>query len=251
MTEHDWLNSTDPQAMLSFLRDRGMLSDRKARLFACAAVRRVWHLLTDQSSRSAVEVAEGYADGLLGHAEIESVHDEAGRFAEAAHGTAAMAATAVAVDSICQETMRYVLEAVAEAVGVEARDDAWEETYQSPGRSDEERWAADEAIYREAAAKERASHADLLRDIIGNPIRPLSSLAPSLLTWQDGLVRRLAEEAYDKRQLPAGTLDPDRLAVLADALEEAGADAELVEHLRGPGAHYRGCHALDFLLDKP
>jgi hypothetical protein len=44
-------------------------------------------------------------------------------------------------------------------------------------------------------------------------------------------------------------LDPDRLAVLADAMEEAGADAEMVEHLRGPGPHVRGCLVLDLLLD--
>ena len=46
-------------------------------------------------------------------------------------------------------------------------------------------------------------------------------------------------------------LDPDRLAVLADALEEAGCDnADLLSHLRGPGPHVRGCWALDLLLGK-
>jgi hypothetical protein len=39
-------------------------------------------------------------------------------------------------------------------------------------------------------------------------------------------------------------------AVLADALEEAGADAELVEHLRGPGLHLRGCWAVDLILGR-
>jgi hypothetical protein len=46
-------------------------------------------------------------------------------------------------------------------------------------------------------------------------------------------------------------LDRVRLAVLADALEEAGcADANLLGHLRGPGPHVRGCFALDLLLGK-
>lgn len=46
-----------------------------------------------------------------------------------------------------------------------------------------------------------------------------------------------------------GSLDPDRLAVLADCLEESGCEsAELLNHLRSAGPHVRGCHALDALL---
>jgi hypothetical protein len=71
-----------------------------------------------------------------------------------------------------------------------------------------------------------------------------------VLQWNGFTVRRLAEDAYEERAMPAGTLDPDRLAVLADALEEAGADAELVAHLRGPGPHVRGCYLLGRILDK-
>jgi hypothetical protein len=65
-----------------------------------------------------------------------------------------------------------------------------------------------------------------------------------------GTVVRLAQAAYDARVLPAGTLEPERLAVLADALEEAGcADEALLGHLREPGAsHVRGCFALDAIL---
>jgi hypothetical protein len=58
----------------------------------------------------------------------------------------------------------------------------------------------------------------------------------------------LARAAYDDRILPAGTLDPARLAVLADALEEAGAGPDFLEHLRGPGPHYRGCWVVDRLV---
>jgi hypothetical protein len=43
----------------------------------------------------------------------------------------------------------------------------------------------------------------------------------------------------------------DRLPVLADALEEAGCtNADILDHLRGPGPHARGCWAVDLLLGK-
>ena len=66
-----------------------------------------------------------------------------------------------------------------------------------------------------------------------------------------GLGGRLAQAAYDQRELPSGTLDTARFVVLADGLEEVGcADADILGHLRGPGPHVRGCWALDLLLGK-
>jgi hypothetical protein len=88
----------------------------------------------------------------------------------------------------------------------------------------------------------------VVREILGNPFRP-AAFDPALLHWHDGIVPALARAAYDARTLPAGTLDNSRLAVLADALEEAGcADAALLGHLRGAGPQVRGCWALDALL---
>jgi hypothetical protein len=89
----------------------------------------------------------------------------------------------------------------------------------------------------------------VLRDIVANPFC-LAAFGPSVLQWNGGTVKRLAEGAYQERLLPAGHLDPQRLGVLADALEEAGADAELVGHLREPGPHYRGCWAVDLLTGR-
>jgi hypothetical protein len=64
-------------------------------------------------------------------------------------------------------------------------------------------------------------------------------------------VLSLALAAYTDRNLPSGELDHARLAVLADALEEAGcSEQSLRDHLRSPGPHVRGCWALDLLLGK-
>jgi hypothetical protein len=64
-------------------------------------------------------------------------------------------------------------------------------------------------------------------------------------------VVRLAQAAYEDRLLPGGHLDPARMGVLADALEEAGlTDAELLHHLRGSGPHVRGCWVVDAVLGR-
>jgi hypothetical protein len=98
---------------------------------------------------------------------------------------------------------------------------------------------------------ERAIQANLLRDIFSNPFHPPPVRDPTWLTWNNGLVQVLAQVAYDDRLLPAGTLDTARLAVLADALEEAGCDyADILTHLRSPGPHVRGCWVVDLLLGK-
>jgi hypothetical protein len=93
---------------------------------------------------------------------------------------------------------------------------------------------------------------DLLRDIFGSlPFHPLSPVDKAWLAWNDGLIPKLAQASYEERKLPEGTLDVARLAVLADALLDAGCtDAELLAHLRSPGPHVRGCFAADWVLGR-
>ncbi len=104
--------------------------------------------------------------------------------------------------------------------------------------------------WQEARNHECSRQAELVRDVFGNPFRAVR-FDPDWLSWHEGTIERLALAAYEERQLPSGELDGARLAVLADALEEAGcSDAEILGHLRNPGLHVRGCWAVDLLLSK-
>jgi hypothetical protein len=100
--------------------------------------------------------------------------------------------------------------------------------------------------YEGGQVREHAVACDLLRESFGNPWRPTPPVAAGVLDWKGACVMRLATAIYEER-----AFTPERLGVLADALEEAGCtDAELLGHLRGSGPHVRGCWALDVLLGK-
>ena len=93
-------------------------------------------------------------------------------------------------------------------------------------------------------AREVLFQLHLLKELFGNPFAP-AALDPACVT---PTVTSLATAAYEARGLPSGELDPDRLAVLSDALEEARCDdADILNHLRSPGPHVRGCWALDLV----
>jgi hypothetical protein len=83
----------------------------------------------------------------------------------------------------------------------------------------------------------------------GNPFRTVT-IVPSILIWHGGTIRHLARAIYEER-LPAGTFDPFRMSILADALLDAGCDNEyLIQHCRSDTPHVRGCWMLDLLLNK-
>jgi hypothetical protein len=220
MKEAAWDSCTDPEKMLAFLWAGGRASDRKLRLFAAACCRQVWPLLTHPPGRAAVQVAEQYADGRATTDRLRTARLAAG------------AAAAVARNA-CREAALTAAKTAAWEARVLAADTAWEAAGR-PGRYDLRDTAWDDASRTQCA---------ILRDLFGSPFHPL----PPLLKWSSMLLD-LAQAAYNERQLPEGTLDPARLAVLADALEEAGAGPEILEHLRGPGPHYRGCVDLDAVL---
>jgi hypothetical protein len=227
MTEAEWLACTDPKAMLEILLCRA--TERKLRLFAVACCRRIWPQMTDARSRQAVELAERSTDELVSDLELSAVSAEAEEAFK---------------ESLTDDEGKYVSDDDPQFHAASAASFA-----SRPWRLGAEHFSVilkgawDASPVR--PAQERAAQAAMLRDLIGNPFRP-AALAP---TWLVPPVLSLARAAYDERQLPEGTLDPTRLAVLADALEDTGCtNADVLGHLRGPGPHVRGCWVVDLLL---
>jgi hypothetical protein len=246
VTRGEWLSGTDPLEMINFVADR--LSDRKLRLFLVACCRRLPYLPADPRFGDAVEAAERFADGACGQEEMRPAVQRLRAEPASLRGgaTAVFAAclslpaqgaptTTSGVLSRCS-LVRVVVNAAAEAIAQHA-------VPHGKGHRDDH--------FQRALAVERAEQCRLLRDVAGDPFRPLPILDPVVTAWNDGCVVRLATAAYAERDLPSGTLDGQRLSVLADALEDAGCtDAELLGHLRGPGPHWRGCFALDLILGR-
>src|SRR5262245_12739741 len=87
MTESEWLAERSLQKLFDHVLPRAIGSEgglRKLRLFACAACRRLWHLLRDERSRRAVEIAELFADELAGPDDLQAAAAHAQRAARAA-----------------------------------------------------------------------------------------------------------------------------------------------------------------------
>jgi hypothetical protein len=222
VTSDEWLSCRDPLGVVYAVADR--LSDRKLRLLLVACCRRLPGLLEDPRLPDALDAAERFADGACSEEELRRAGAAAFRSNTSGAGAVYLACSK---PDYLPNYLRGIAEVAEEAAG-------------------------DGETRALALAAERAEQCRLVREVVGNPFgaKPPSDLA--WLAWNDGLIPRLAEAAYRERELPSGLLAPARLAVLADALEEAGCpqDHELLLHLRPPGPHVRGCFALDPLLNK-
>ncbi len=226
MTEKEWLTSLDAVVMLQFLGKKA--SGRKLRLFGVACVRRkrIGDLLADERSREAVEWAERYADRQASRKELRAAEQRARAVAQSLARAAVRASSGYAAS--------YAALAATEAAA-----------YTAPRAASQASYFV-ECVNRGGAdrAQIRASHADLLREVFGNPFRPVRR-APGWLAWGDRTIPKLAQAIYDERAF-------ERLPVVADALEDAGCtNSDLLGHCRRPATeHVRGCWVVDLLLGK-
>jgi hypothetical protein len=94
---------------------------------------------------------------------------------------------------------------------------------------------------RSEAVQECAAQTDLLRDIVGNPFRPVT-FSPR---WRTSTAVAIARGMYESRDFGA-------MPILADALQDAGCEAEaILTHCRdAQQVHVRGCWVVDLVLGK-
>jgi hypothetical protein len=227
--------------MLDVVHHKG--TARKFRLCAVAFCRSVIPLLEEHRSEveQIVAVAEQFADG--GNLGLDEKKEEL----EATYlrsiscdywnVAAIMAAMMACRDDAFRAARGVVRHTTAFTI------DVWARTHHQRRRRGKE--------HRPAKVAHSTRLCALIRDIFGPVLFRSIPLDAYWLTWNGGTIMQLAEDAYERRIMPVGALDPDRLAVLADALEEAGCDnADLLTHLRGPGPHCRGCWVLDRLTGR-
>jgi hypothetical protein len=215
MTEAEWLTCADPRPMLESL--RGRASDRKLRLFGAACCRRIWHLLEDERCREGVVAAERFADKLV----WDHHRTEARNRAREVSPPGSFSAAGKAVAAVCA-----ALDGQAYFAALSGS-----------------RETAATRLHAGGVAQEKKAQAELLRDILGYPFSSVT-IEPAWLAWGNGAVRAFAQAVYDERTF-------EQAPILADALEDAGcANAGLLDHLRGPGPHTRGCWVIDALTGK-
>lgn len=241
MNEVDWLAGTDPEAMLAYLAGKSA-SDRKLRLFACACVRRYWTDLRYHSghirpeterylAREAVEVAERFAEGEATASQLEEARQQAEMSAMNAPGFQQLAyqAAHAATLEVAMEAATGARELIRlHTVRLAAED--------LPPLVNEAQYTA-----AESAAECRAQ-GELLREIFGNPFRPVK-VDPNWLSCSAGAGAAILQTIWEDQRY-------EELPYLADALLDAGCEEDaLLRHLREPG-HVRGCWGVDLLLGR-
>jgi hypothetical protein len=256
MTEAEWLAATGPTPLLVYLRgcrvpDRDEVipgdgpavrcSGRKVALFVTAVCERVWLAPINEPTRRGMTYLQQYAAGeislpdLLRSLEDVRREDERGWHRpyfpfytarvdepQAAHHIAGKTAVVTAW-AMAHEVLHRSDPAEIERLG-----DNWR------------RHERAEAEWRQAYRQVETCQAGLLRDIVGNPFRPVT-VDPA---WLTPTVVARAEGIYGDRTF-------DRIPILADALADAGCDnTDVLAHCHIDGEHVRGCWAVDLVLGK-
>jgi hypothetical protein len=235
MTETEWLTTRLP---LYLLREYPAEWDgRKALLFWCACLRRVWRLVPNERVRRLVEAVENSPDAPADalRPEVEAVRR---------HLSSDALGNPRGPDWIRFHADYWTLGALVhpppEPLLATARNAVERAIDDALRRAPPDLEPADRfRLSEDAEAAEKAWQCDLIREVFGNPFRPVD-VSP----WLTSDVVALARGIYEEKAF-------DRMPILADALQDAGCDdVNVLDHCREPREHVRGCWVLDRLLGK-
>ena len=215
MTEAEWLACDSPRVLLKHLGRQ--FSDRKLRLFACACCRRVWRYASDKRLAGIIDAIEQYANGEA---------------AERDRLTAQKAAIAVGRGTDLPQNC-----IAGELLSAAQKTVLWKEPYPGELAYAAVGWGSNSHDLMEG---ERAAQGVIVKEMFGNPFRPVIFSH----SWHTETAVALARQMYESRDFGA-------MPILGDALQDAGCDnAEVLGHCRGSGPHVRGCWVVDLVLGK-
>ena len=206
MDESSWSTATDWKELLRAVSTP--LNQRKARLWVVAICWQTPYELRDVKVLESLSVIERYADGTATSEELEAAVGDASYVSYESMYNDPFAGLAYSTDDARLftspvEWVDYLVDPLVVDHGVPA--------------------------------------AQLVRDIFGNPFRPVS-FSPG---WRTDTAMSLARQMYESR-------DFSLMPILADALQDAGCeDEDILAHCRDPqGTHVRGCWVVDLVLGK-
>lgn len=236
LTEQQWLESADPAGLISHLvaidrlraREGDLAKERQLRLLGVACCRHIQHWSAHPIISATIDAAEKFADGEINPDnlyELREAIEKVGYPSDAQNlpdgrGGSPQLRLARAVSLIPRFDDGWVY-----------YNHIWEVLYEIGVRYPE---TEEERANAEAVAAQ-------LRDIFGNPFRPVI-FNPA---WRTSDVLALARSIYDERAF-------DRMPILADALQDAGCNnADILSHCRDTSlTHVRGCWVVDLVLQK-
>lgn len=214
MTEVEWDAAEHTYDMIYHRRCR---DDRKRRLLASACVRRFLGADVDSRLIQAVEFAEAWADGSFDRDQWLATRRGLRTFQK-------------------QKSDELTIEAVQISRKIRACLCLLQREFMSY------KTAIEDSGYGQRDT-ETPEQCRLAREIFFNPFRQLV-FDESWMSWNDGLIKRMAHTIYDEQRY-------DELSVLGDALEEAGCEESLIlNHCRQVDEHIRGCWLIDFLTGR-
>jgi hypothetical protein len=219
MREAEWRACVNVEPMLTELHKS--FGGDKLRVFGCVVYRRVWNHL-DDNLRCLLEATEEWAVSAINLDQWQLAWN---RYLERLPDLR-VPDDAQAIRSLVTSTYSYVLSAVWHA--------AWRVRRHAVSQ-------ASANTTKQLDKAEKSWQAIVLRDLYGNPFRPIS-FSPE---WRTSTAVALAQQMYESRDFSA-------MPILADALQEAGCDNDdILNHCRDASAtHVRGCWVVDLVLDK-